>query len=172
MPLSTAAVEPLASDPAGAEAELRSAYEYFRGVGADHILATVGPMMAAALSPPGAPDRGGRADRGGGADRRPRRPRRAGEVALARATASSAAGERGEAERLAREAVALAERTDSVLLHADSLGGLAEVLIAAGAGGEALEPAACAGELYEAKGDLVSARRWQSTVERLAAAEA
>ena len=46
------------------------------------------------------------------------------------------------------------------------------MLIAAGAGAEALEPAACAGELYEAKGDLVSARRWQSTVERLAAAEA
>ena len=46
----------------------------------------------------------------------------------------------------------------------------AEMLIAAGADPEALEPAARAGELYEAKGDLVAARRWQATVVRLATA--
>ncbi len=172
MALSTAVVEPLASDPAGAEAELRSAYEYFRGVGAVHILATVCPMMASAVAVQGrlteAVALTEEAERIAAPDDLDAQVR----WRLARATASSAAGERGEAERLAREAVALAERTDSVLLHADSLGGLAGVLIAAGAGTEALEPAACAGELYEAKGDLVSARRWQSTVERLAAAEA
>ena len=172
MPLSTAAVEPLASDPAGAEAELRSAYEFFRGVGADHILATVGPMLAAALVPQGhlteAVALTEEAERIAAPDDLDAQVK----WRLARAAASSAAGERAQAERLAREAVALAERTDSVLLHADSLGGLARVLIAAGADTEALEPAACAGELYEAKGDLVSARRWQTTVERLAAAEA
>ena len=90
----------------------------------------------------------------------------------ARAAALTAAGDPGEAERHARAAVALAERTDSVVLHADALGGLADVLIAAGEAAAALEPAACAGELYEAKGDLVSARRCQATVERLAGSQA
>ena len=134
MALSTAVVEPLASDPAGAEAELRSAYEYFRGVGAVHILATVCPMMAAAVAAQGrlteAVALTEEAERIAAPDDLDAQVR----WRLARATASSAAGERGEAERLAREAVALAERTDSVLLHADSLGGLAGVLIAAGAG--------------------------------------
>jgi hypothetical protein len=44
------------------------------------------------------------------------------------------------------------------------------VLIAAGETAAAVEPAACAGELYESKGDVVSARRWQATVERLVSA--
>jgi hypothetical protein len=51
-----------------------------------------------------------------------------------------------------------------VLIHADALAGLAYVLLSAGAGSEAREPAACAGELYEAKGDVVSAARWQRVV--------
>jgi hypothetical protein len=51
-----------------------------------------------------------------------------------------------------------------VLIHADALAGLAYVLLSAGAGSEAREPAACAGELYEAKGDVDSAARWQRVV--------
>jgi hypothetical protein len=87
-----------------------------------------------------------------------------------RAAALAASGQRRDAERHARDAVAIAERTDSVLLRADALGRLAEVLIAGGATTEAVEPAAGAGELYEAKGDVVAARRWQATVERLVSA--
>ena len=171
MPISTAAVEPLASNPGGAERELRPAYEFFKQVGADHILATVGPMLAAALVPQGrtteaialteeaeriaAPD-----DLDGQVKWR-----------LARAAALGEEEEHPEAEGLAREAVALAERTDTVVLHADSLAGLALTLIRAGAGAEAREPGACAGELYEAKGDVVSAARWQRAVEQLAIAE-
>jgi len=165
MPISTAAVEPLASDPAGAERELRFAYEFFDGLGADHILATVGPMLAAALVPQGkiveaialteqaeriaAPD-----DLDGQVKWR-----------LAKAAALVVSDDHADAERLAREAVALAERTDSVVLHADALAGLGYVLIAAGASGEAVEPCGCAIELYEAKGDVVSASRWQTVVE-------
>ena len=51
-----------------------------------------------------------------------------------------------------------------MLLHADSLAGLAVALIGAGADADAREPAACAGEIYEAKGDVVSAARWERAV--------
>jgi class 3 adenylate cyclase/tetratricopeptide (TPR) repeat protein len=165
MPISTAAVEPLASDPAGAEGELRFAYEFFERLGAEHILATVGPMLAATLVPQGrlveavalteqaeriaAPD-----DLDGQVKWR-----------LARAAARVAEGDHGDAERLARTAVGLAERTDSVVLHADALAGLAYALIAGGATGESVEPCSCAIELYEAKGDVVSAARWQTVLE-------
>jgi hypothetical protein len=84
---------------------------------------------------------------------------------LARAAALAAGGEHAEGERLSRQAVALAQPTDSVVLHADALAGLAYSLLAAGAGGEAVEPAACAVELYDAKGDVVSAARWQSVLD-------
>jgi tetratricopeptide (TPR) repeat protein len=165
MPISTAAVEPLASDPVGAERELRFAYDFFAGLGADHINATVGPMLAAALVPQGkiveaialteqaertaAPD-----DLDGQVKWR-----------LARAAARMVESDHADAERLAREAVALAERTDSVLLHADALAGLGYGLIAAGAMGEAVEPCNCAIELYADKGDVVSASRWQAVLE-------
>jgi class 3 adenylate cyclase/tetratricopeptide (TPR) repeat protein len=170
MPISTAAVEPLASDPPGAEAELRFAYDFFERLGAEHILATVGPMLAAALVPQGkvveavalteqaeriaAPD-----DLDGQVKWR-----------LARAAARVAQGDHADAERLAREAVALAESTDSLLLHADALAGLAYALIAGGAASESIEPCSCAVELYESKGDVVSASRWQTVLEAHAAA--
>ena len=165
MPISTAAVEPLASDPAGAERELRFAYEFFERLGADHILATVGPMLAASLVPQGrvveavaltehaeqtaAPD-----DLDGQVKWR-----------LARSAARVVESDHADAERLAREAVALAERTDSVVLHADALAGLGYALVAAGALSEASEPCAGAIELYEAKGDVVSASRGQAVLE-------
>ena len=170
MPISTAAVEPLASDPAGAERELRPAYEFFKHVGADHILATVGPMVAAALVPQGGTTEAialtEEAERVAAPDDLD------GQVKwrLARASALSREQRHPEAERFAREAVALAERTDTVLLHADSLAALALALIAAGHGAEAREPAACAGELYETKGDVVSAARWEQAVKQLSGA--
>ncbi len=170
VPISTAAVEPLASDPPGAEAELRSAYEFFKGVGADHILATVAPMLAAALVPQGkVAEAVALAEEG----RRIAAPDDLdGQVKwrLAHAAALSAGGDHPAAERMAREAVALAERTDSLLLHADALGGLATALIEAGEPDDAREPAACAGELYEAKGDIVSAARWATALESLSSA--
>ena len=170
MPISTAAVEPVASDPVGAERELRPAYEFFKQVGADHILATVGPMLAAALVPQG--DVTEAIALTEEAERLAADDDLDGQVKwrLARACAHTREERHPDAERLARQAVALAERTDTVLLHADALAGLALALIAAGAGAEAREPAACAGELYEAKGDVVSAARWARAVEQLAAA--
>jgi tetratricopeptide (TPR) repeat protein len=165
MPIWTASVEPLASDPAGAERELRSAYEFFDGLGADHILATVGPMLAAALVPQGrlveAIALTEHAERIAAPDDLDAQVK----WRLARSSARVAEGDYADAERLAREAIALAAPTDSLLLHADAFAGLGYALVGAGAASEAVHPWNAAIELYQAKGDVVSAARWRSALE-------
>jgi class 3 adenylate cyclase len=64
-----------------------------------------------------------------------------------------------EAEQLARETVELIRRTDSVNRHAESLLALSEVVHIAGRQEEALAVVQKALRLYEAKGNLVSAKR-------------
>jgi tetratricopeptide (TPR) repeat protein len=64
-----------------------------------------------------------------------------------------------EAERLARETVELIRRTDSVNRHAETLLALSEVLHIAGRQEEAFAVVREALRLYEAKGNLVSAKR-------------
>ena len=66
-------------------------------------------------------------------------------------------GRSGEAEGFAREAVALAEGTDAIGLHADALASLGAVLVAQGRGDEAASALREALALYEAKGNVVSA---------------
>jgi class 3 adenylate cyclase/tetratricopeptide (TPR) repeat protein len=63
-------------------------------------------------------------------------------------------GEHAEAERLAHEAVAIAERTDALNLQGDALCDLADVLAAAGRGDEAGEAFEQALERYERKKNL------------------
>jgi len=69
-------------------------------------------------------------------------------------------GQFQEGERLAREAVALAERTDMLNTHADALIDLADVLALAGRDARAELAQALA--LYERKGNLVMAERTRS----------
>jgi len=69
-------------------------------------------------------------------------------------------GQFQEGERLAREAVALAEWTDMLNAHADALIDLAEVLALAGRDARAELAQALA--LYERKGNLVMAERTRS----------
>jgi len=77
-------------------------------------------------------------------------------------------GELHVGERLAREAVALAEETDMLNAHADALIDLAEVLALAGQDARAELEQALA--LYERKGNLVMAERTRSRLGELAAA--
>jgi tetratricopeptide (TPR) repeat protein len=63
----------------------------------------------------------------------------------------AARGEHAEAEALAREAVAIMERTDYLVHHGDALVHLARVLHAAGKADEALAAARTAVELYDRK---------------------
>jgi class 3 adenylate cyclase/tetratricopeptide (TPR) repeat protein len=80
----------------------------------------------------------------------------------------SARGEHVEAERLAREGVSWASRTDSPLVQGDALSDLAEVLEAAGRRDEAVAAWQEALHLYDRKEVIPLARR---TRERLAALE-
>ena len=79
----------------------------------------------------------------------------------ARAKVLARRGEAGEAGAAAREAVAIAERTDLLNTQADALLGLAEVLALAGRDDEAGAAARAAAERYERKGNLVSLARVQ-----------
>ena len=74
-------------------------------------------------------------------------------------------GDLGSAERLAREALALADATDGLETIADAHTDLAEVLSISGRDDEAMAEVRRALELYEQKGILVSARRARSLLE-------
>jgi tetratricopeptide (TPR) repeat protein len=84
----------------------------------------------------------------------------------ARAKVLAAQGDVEQAERLAREAVALAARTDHLEEHADALMTLAEVLRRAGRAAEATPALEEALRLYERKGNTVLAARAREALAR------
>jgi tetratricopeptide (TPR) repeat protein len=71
-------------------------------------------------------------------------------------------GEFQEAESLAREAVAIGEKTDMLNMQGDAYLDLGEVLVLAGRPDEAVAALEQAIERYERKGNLVSSRRAQT----------
>ena len=71
-------------------------------------------------------------------------------------------GEHGEAEPLAREAVAIAERTDALNFQADAYCDLAEVLAAAGRTEEAAAALEQALERYKRKKNLAMVAQVQA----------
>jgi class 3 adenylate cyclase/tetratricopeptide (TPR) repeat protein len=75
-------------------------------------------------------------------------------------------GEIDEATRLAREAVALAERSEQLDSQAEALADLADVLQRAGAVHEAVQHAERALTLYERKGNVVAAARVRQYLDR------
>jgi tetratricopeptide (TPR) repeat protein len=77
----------------------------------------------------------------------------------ARARAMSGIGQPDEAERLAREAVAIGATTDCLALHGDALADLAHVLATTGKRGQAAIAAREAIRLYEAKGFMPAVDR-------------
>ena len=78
-------------------------------------------------------------------------------------------GEYAAAERLAREAVAISEATDSLNWQGDTNADLAEVLLLVGKPGEATAALEQALERYERKGNLVMAARTRDRLAALAA---
>jgi hypothetical protein len=79
-------------------------------------------------------------------------------------------GEHGPAERLAREAVAIAEDTDMLDAQGDTYADLGEVLLLTGKGGQAVAALEQAVARYERKGNHVSAQRAQTRLAELRAA--
>jgi ATP/maltotriose-dependent transcriptional regulator MalT len=84
-----------------------------------------------------------------------------------RAKIAARRGRVREGEVLAREAVAIAERTDYLQLHGDALMDLAEVVRLAGRQDEAADAVRTAIDLYDRKGSLISAGRARSVLGEL-----
>jgi DNA-binding SARP family transcriptional activator len=151
-------VEMLAGDPTTAEHELRGGYEALEEIGETSLLANLAAMLAQVLY---SQQRDADALRfseiseqaSARDDVSPQVQWRA-----VRAKLRARMGEPNEAERLALEAVALADQTpDFVPLRGDALLDLGEVLIAIGRRPAALGPIEKALALHERKGNVVSA---------------
>jgi DNA-binding SARP family transcriptional activator/tetratricopeptide (TPR) repeat protein len=151
-------VEIFAGDATAAEQELRDGFEALEEIGETSILANLAAMLAQVLYN----------------QKRDADALRFSEISeqaaarddlssqvqwrAARAKLRARMGESEEGERLAREAVALADQTpDFLLLRGDALLDLGEVLVAIGRRAAAVGPIEKALRLYEQKGNVVSA---------------
>jgi tetratricopeptide (TPR) repeat protein len=153
-------VELLAGDPVAAERELRAGYETLEKMGETSVRPTIAAMLAEALAAQGRDDEALRFSQISEEVAKPDDLAPQVQWRAARAKLLARRGELVEAERLAREAVALAEQTPDFLhLPAEALTSLAEVLRVAGAPDEAAKAVGEALSLYERKGDRVSAGR-------------
>jgi class 3 adenylate cyclase/tetratricopeptide (TPR) repeat protein len=165
--LDSSRAELLAQRPDLAERELRGDLETLRATGERYVLPTTSALLGTAVLLQGRLEEAaalGRLSEETAADddiesqvlwRR------------VRARVFARSGQEREAVDLARDAVALADRTDSPILQANSRLDLAEVLDAAGNEGEALARVEEALARYRVKGDLVSEERARLARERI-----
>jgi tetratricopeptide (TPR) repeat protein len=154
-------VELIAGDAAAAERDLRPVCEHFEQIGELGYLSTMATHLVDAVAAQGRYDEALLLTERWRADRLtvPEDTDAQSNWRRVRAKVLARTGELGEAERLGRDAVAIASATDNLELRADALGDLGEIL---GLGGnlresrDALEEAL---RLYEAKGFTVGAER-------------
>ena len=165
-----ALVEMLAGQPDVAEDRLRRAYETLDEMGEKTLLATTAAMLAQAIYAQDRPQEAWRfceVSRGVAADED------LSAQVVGRGTSAKILARQGrgdEAEALAREAVELAASTDFLTHHGQAFLDLAEVLQLNRLAEEA-ESALRAGlELYERKGDIVSAERARVRIEQVRSA--
>jgi DNA-binding SARP family transcriptional activator len=150
-------VELLAGDAAAAAAELQRGYVALRWLGETAVLATTAALLAQAL------ERQGRLDEAETLMTESADAISAGDLVSriywcqVRARVRAARGDQAIAERLAREAVALAADTDMLTVHGATLLDLASVLDPES--DERARALLRAIELFEAKGDIVDAAR-------------
>jgi class 3 adenylate cyclase len=163
-------VEMLAGNPEAAEERLRRAYERLEEMGEKALLATTAAMLAQAIYAQDRPEEAARYSRAS-------LDAAAGQDLAAVIIGKSAeakilarAGRNEQAETLAREAVELAGGTDFLGDRGDAFLDLAEVLQLNGKPHEAAAALAAGLELYEQKGDIVSAERARSRLEQVGSA--
>ena len=160
-------VELLLGDPEAAAARLREGYDALDAMAARTTLSTIAAVLAQAEYACGRPDEAVRLSEVS--------EQATSEEDLStqvqwrgpRAKVLAERGEAEEAERLAREAVALAERTDFLSMHADALVDLAEVLRLLGRSDEAMPALRVAQKLYKQKGNMAAATRAAALVKSL-----
>jgi tetratricopeptide (TPR) repeat protein len=156
----------IAGDPDKAQRVLRRAYEALDQAGEKGVMSTQAALLARAICA------------AGGSDAEAERFARISEAAAAaedimsqiplRGALANVLAKRGEfeeAERLARDAVRLAEATDWLNMHADALADLATVLALADHSQEAMLVLQEAIGLYHRKGNSTSAARAQKTLD-------
>ncbi len=164
-----AEVELWAGDPVAAERELREGYAILAELAETGFRSTIAALLAEALFVQGRLDEA--ADAADDALALSQEDDFV-TLGLARAVQARIAAARGEfdaAKALAREAIALEERTDYLNHYADALVSLAHVCEAAGDSSDAAEAAQKALGLYEQKGAVVGAARARTVLERLGA---
>ena len=163
-------VEMLAGQPDVAEDRLRRAYERLQEMGEKNFLATTVAMLAQAIYAQGRPEEAWRfceASRGIAGDD-DLSAQVIGRGTCAKILAGQGRGD--EAEALAREAVELAASTDFLTHHGQAFLDLADVLQMNGRPEEAGSALVAGLELYERKGDLVSAERARLRIEQVRSA--
>jgi tetratricopeptide (TPR) repeat protein len=161
-----AIVELLAGEPAAAEGELRRGYEILERMGETIVTPVLAALLARALYDQGQDEDALRASELSEEGAAPDDLSAHVQWRTVRAQIRARAGSLDEAEMIAREAVALAEQTDFLVVHGDALAGLAEILRS---GGRLAEAAAVLGDalrLYERKGNVVAASRAAALLER------
>ncbi len=160
-------IEMLAGDPAAAERELRKGFEVLDRLGDKNFLPTIAAMLARALCGLDRADEAARftevSERTAGHD----------DVAsqvlwrAARAGVLSRQGRIEEAVAIAHEAASLVRTTDYIWLQGDVLLDLAEAEIGAGRAPEAAVALREAMDLFERKGNTVSAGRARERLDGL-----
>jgi tetratricopeptide (TPR) repeat protein len=157
-----ALVELRAGNPAAAEAAARPANQLLESLGEQSFRSTVVAFLAEAVY------RQGRYDEALDLTRVAEEAAASDDIysqALLRGTRAKVLAQSQDfeqAEAVAREAVALAERGDALDLHADMLLDLGEVMALAGRPGEASEAFETAEAVYERKGNVAGAEQARS----------
>ena len=156
-------IELLAGDPVSAERQMRVAEQAFAEIGDGWWLSTVACDLPRAVYAQGRYD-----DALALVERIVATPDRELQIKSRgiRARVLARRGELSEAEVLAREAVSLGATSEFLVLHADALTDLAEVLRVAGRDDEAEAATAAAIRLYERKGSVAAVERLREVAGR------
>ncbi|HEX2031305.1 MAG TPA: adenylate/guanylate cyclase domain-containing protein [Actinomycetota bacterium] len=162
-------IELLAGDPAAAEREFRAGFEALETMGEKAYLSTSAGFVAEALCAQGRYEEAERFARISEETADPQDLMSQIQWRSARARVMGHRGRLDEAERLVRDAVMLADGTDFLETRADVRLALAEVLELAGRGAEAAAAIREAADLYERKGNVVSADRARAALAGLTA---
>jgi DNA-binding SARP family transcriptional activator len=157
-------IELLAGEPRAAERELRLGYQRLEEMGETSTSANLAALLAQALHAQGRDEEAVAVT-----DLTPAADDVSAQVHLraARAKVLARVGRVEEAEELGRDAVARGRKTDFLVMRADALCDLGDVLQHAGRADEAVPLLDEALHLYETKGNTVSARRVKEALSAL-----